>query len=171
MNRPPELRVLALVRPLFWESVQHNIFPAARRTVHSRLVAPDAVILQHVGGLEALSGLLFLPYILAIPIIAVVMKKIFPVRRPGRRYLSLGRPQFLALRLDRSSGVALWTVMLLIIQQYKHSASSCSWPSFCSLDKTLIENQPSSMVLVGGSGSSSVDHPGGEVVIEFYIMV
>ena len=59
--------------------------------------------------------MLFLPYILAVPIIAVVMKKMFQFNGPVNEVLRRSAWMFLALDWIGSSDVALWTVMLLII--------------------------------------------------------
>ena len=91
---------------------------AAGRTAHGRGLAARrggaAASAWRAG--SSIRSLLFLPYILAVPIIAVVMKKMFQFNGPVNEICcaTIGL-DFLALDWIGSSDVALWTVMLLIV--------------------------------------------------------
>jgi hypothetical protein len=57
-----------------------------------------------------------MPYILAIPIIAVIMKRCFQFNGPVKRGAALAQPRLRRAGLDRLvRWSALWTVMMLII--------------------------------------------------------
>jgi ABC-type sugar transport system permease subunit len=74
---------LVLGQPLFWEAVRHNLqllLAVPLMVVGSLLVA--VVLSERVAGWKLYRSVLFLPYILAVPIIAVVMKKIFQFNGP-----------------------------------------------------------------------------------------
>jgi ABC-type sugar transport system permease subunit len=113
---------------------------------------------------------LFLPYILAIPIIAVVMKKMFQFNGPINELLRWIGLDFLALDWIGSSDVALWTVMLLIIWRESALGIILFLARLLSLDESLIE----SAKLEGANWWQRLWHiivPQMRVVIEFYVVV
>src|SRR5262245_14372725 len=107
---------LILSQDLFWESVHHNLLLLLAVPVMvawSLLIA--IVLYERVRGWKLYRVTLFFPYILAIPIVAGVMKKMFQFSGPVNEVLRWLSLDFLALDWIGSSDVALWTVMLLII--------------------------------------------------------
>ena len=107
---------LILGQDLFWDSVRHNLFlllAVPAMVIWSLLIS--IVLYERIKGWKLYRIVLFFPYILAIPIIAVVMKKMFQLSGPVNEVLNGLHLDFLALDWIGSSDVALWTVMLLII--------------------------------------------------------
>ena len=162
---------LVLSQPLFWESVRHNIFlllAVPFMVGWSLLIA--VVLHERVAGWKLYRVLLFLPYILAIPIIAVVMKKMFQFNGPVNEILRWVGLDFLALDWIGSSDVALWTVMLLIIWRESALGIILFLARLLSLDETLIESAK-----LDGAGWWQrlfyVIVPQMKVVIEFYVVV
>jgi ABC-type sugar transport system permease subunit len=114
--------------------------------------------------------MLFLPYILAIPIIAVVMKKIFQFNGPVNELLRWAGMDFLALDWIGSSDVALWTVMILIVWRESALGIILFLARLLSLDESLIE----SAKLEGANWWQRLWYvivPQMKVVMEFYIVV
>ena len=107
---------LILSQSLFWESVLHNIqlllaIPAM--VVISLLIS--ILLYERVPGWKLYRIIVFVPFVLAIPIIAVIMKRMFQFSGPVNEILRWLSLDFLALDWIGSSDVALWTVMILII--------------------------------------------------------
>src|SRR5205814_1970680 len=74
---------LILSQDLFWESVKHNLMLLIAVPVMvgwSLLVS--IVLYERLKGWKLYRVVLFVPYILAIPIVAVVMKKMFQFSGP-----------------------------------------------------------------------------------------
>src|SRR5262249_6824151 len=131
---------LVLGQPLFWESVRHNLqllLAVPLMVVGSLLVA--VVLHERVTGWKLYRSILFLPYILAVPIIAVVMKKIFQFDGPFHELLRAFGLDFLALDWIGSSDVALWTVMMLIVWRESALGIILFLARLLSLDESLIE--------------------------------
>ncbi|MCA3448189.1 MAG: sugar ABC transporter permease [Rhodobacter sp.] len=131
---------LVLGQPLFREAVWHNI--------QLFLVIPVIVVIALVLALllyERLPGwrihrtILFLPYVLAIPIIAVVMKQLFQFSGPVNTVLSALSLDFLVLDWIGSADVALWTVMGLILWRETALGVILFLSRLMALDETLIE--------------------------------
>ena len=162
---------LVLLQPLFWESVRHNVFLLLAVPFMVGWSLLIAVVLQErVAGWKLYRVLLFLPYILAIPIIAVVMKKMFQFNGPVNEILRWVGLDFLALDWIGSSDVALWTVMLLIIWRESALGIILFLARLLSLDETLIE----SAKLDGADWWQRLFYvivPQMKVVIEFYAVV
>lgn len=162
---------LVLGQPLFWESVRHNLFlllAVPFMVGWSLLIA--VVLHERVAGWKLYRVVLFLPYILAIPIIAVVMKKMFQFNGPVNEVLRWIGLDILALDWIGSSDVALWTVMLLIIWRESALGIILFLARLLSLDESLIE----SAKLDGAGWWQRLVHvivPQMKVVIEFYAVV
>jgi len=132
---------LVLSQPLFWESVQHNMLLLVAvpfMVGWSLLIA--VVLYERLKGWKLYRVVLFLPYILAIPIIAVIMKKIFQFNGPVNEVLRWLSLDFLALDWIGSSDVALWTVMMLIIWRESALGIILFLARLLSLDESLIES-------------------------------
>lgn len=162
---------LVLSQPLFWESVSHNLLlllAVPFMVVWSLLIA--VVLYERLKGWKLYRIVLFLPYILAIPIIAVVMKKMFQFNGPVNEVLRWIGLDFLALDWIGSSDVALWTVMLLIIWRESALGIILFLARLLSLDESLIE----SARLEGANWWQRLWYvivPQMKVVIEFYVVV
>lgn len=162
---------LVLGQPLFWEAVRHNLqllLAVPLMVGGSLLVA--VVLHERVAGWKLYRSVLFLPYILAVPIIAVVMKKVFQFDGPANELLRALGLDFLALDWIGSSDVALWTVMLLIVWRESALGIILFLARLLSLDESLIE----AAKLDGASWWQRLWHvtvPQMKVVIEFYLVV
>lgn len=131
---------LVLNQPLFWEAVRHNVLLLGAvpfMVAWSLLIA--VVLYDRLKGWKLYRVVLFLPYILAIPIIAVVMKKIFQFNGPLNETLRWVGLDFLALDWIGSSDVALWTVMMLIIWRESALGIILFLARMLSLDESLLE--------------------------------
>src|SRR5262245_13210132 len=162
---------LILHQDLFWESVRHNLFlllAVPVMVVWSLLIA--IVLYERVKGWKLYRVVLFFPYILAIPIVAVVMKKMFQFSGPVNEVLRWLGLDFLALDWIGSSDVALWTVMLLIIWRESALGIILFLARLLSFDESLIE----AAKLDGASWWQRVWFvivPQMRLVIEFYVVV
>ena len=162
---------LILGQDLFWESVRHNLFLLLAVPVMvawSLLIS--IVLYERIKGWKLYRVVLFVPYILAVPIIAVVMKKMFQFNGPVNELLRWLSLDFLALDWIGSSDVALWTVMLLIIWRESALGIILFLARLLSLDESLIE----AARLEGASWWQRTWYviiPQMKVVIEFYVVV
>ncbi|MBX6321335.1 MAG: sugar ABC transporter permease [Rhodospirillaceae bacterium] len=162
---------LILSQDLFWESVRHNLFLllAVPAMVGCSLLI-SIVLYERLRGWKLYRVVLFVPYILAIPIIAVVMKKMFQFSGPVNEALRWLGLDFLALDWIGSSDVALWTVMLLIIWRESALGIILFLARLLSLDESLIE----AAKIEGASWWQRARHvilPQMKLVIEFYVVV
>ncbi|MBZ0294803.1 MAG: sugar ABC transporter permease [Anaerolineae bacterium] len=107
---------LILNQPLFQETVLHNLQLLLAVPVIIMLSLVVAVVLyDQVPGWRIYRTIVFIPYILAVPIVAVVLKKFFQFDGPFNEVLrGLGLESF-ALDWLGSPDIALWTVMTVII--------------------------------------------------------
>jgi len=162
---------LILGQDLFWESVRHNLFLLLAVPVMvawSLLIS--VVLYERIKGWKLYRVVLFVPYILAVPIIAVVMKKMFQFNGPVNELLRWLSLDFLALDWIGSSDVALWMVMLLIIWRESALGIILFLARLLSLDESLIE----AARLEGASWWQRTWYviiPQMKVVIEFYVVV
>lgn len=161
---------LVLNQPLFWESVRHNLMLLVAvpfMVAWSLLIA--VLLYERVKAWKLYRVILFMPYILAIPIIAVIMKKIFQFNGPVNEILRWLSLDFLALDWIGSSDVALWTVMMLIIWRESALGIILFLARMLSLDESLME----AARLEGANWWQRVWHvivPQMRVVMEFYIV-
>ena len=161
---------LVLNQPLFWESVRHNMLLLVAvpfMVAWSLLIA--VVLYERLKGWRLYRVILFMPYILAIPIIAVIMKKVFQFNGPANEVLRWLSLDFLALDWIGSSDVALWTVMMLIIWRESALGIILFLARMLALDESLME----AARLDGANWWQRVWHvivPQMRVVMEFYIV-
>ena len=161
---------LVLNQPLFWESVRHNVMLLVAvpfMVAWSLLIA--VVLYERLKGWKLYRVILFMPYILAIPIIAVIMKKVFQFNGPVNEVLRWLSLDFLALDWIGSSDVALWTVMMLIIWRESALGIILFLARMLALDESLME----AARLDGANWWQRVWHvivPQMRVVMEFYIV-
>jgi ABC-type sugar transport system permease subunit len=162
---------LVLGQDLFWESVRHNLFlllAVPFMIAWSLLIS--IVLYERVTGWKLYRIILFVPYILAIPIVAAVMKKMFQFSGPVNEGLRWLGADFLAIDWIGSSDYALWTVMLLIIWRESALGIILFLARLLSLDESLLE----AARLDGASWwqrARFVILPQMKVVIEFYVVV
>jgi raffinose/stachyose/melibiose transport system permease protein len=162
---------LILSQDLFWESVRHNLFlllAVPAMVLWSLLIS--IMLYERVRGWKLYRIVLFAPYVLAIPIVAAVMKKMFQFSGPVNQVLHWLSLDFLALDWIGSSDVALWTVMLLIIWRESALGIILFLARLLSLDESLIE-----AAKIEGANwwqrARYVIVPQMKVVIEFYVVV
>ena len=162
---------LILSQDLFWESVRHNLFlllAVPVMVIWSLLVS--IVLYERIRGWKLYRVILFVPYILAVPIIAVVMKKLFQFSGPVNEVLRWASLDVFALDWIGSSDVALSTVMILIIWRESALGIILFLARLLSLDESLIE----AARLEGANWwqrARFVIVPQMKVVIEFYVVV
>ena len=162
---------LILSQGVFWESVLHNVqlllaIPAM--VAISLLVS--ILLYERVAGWKLYRIIVFVPFILAVPIIAVVMKRMFQFSGPVNEVLRWLSLDFLALDWIGSSDVALWTVMILIIWRESALGIILFLARLLSLDEAIIE----AARLEGASWWQRVRYiiiPQLRGVIEFYVVI
>lgn len=162
---------LVLSQPLFWESVGHNLFLLMAIPVMVSVALLISLLLyDRVHGWKAYRTILFFPYILAIPIVAVVMKQMFQFSGPVNEALRWLRLDFMALDWIGSTEVALWTVMLLIIWRESALGIILFLSRLLSLDETLVD----AARMDGANWLQRAWHviiPQMRGVIEFYVVI
>jgi ABC-type sugar transport system permease subunit len=162
---------LILSQSLFWEAVLHNLqlllaIPAM--VVISLLVS--VLLYERIAGWRFYRIIVFVPYVLAIPIIAVVMKRMFQFNGPVNEILRWLSLDFMALDWIGSSDVALWTVIILIVWRESALGIILFLARLLSLDESMIE----AAKLEGASWWQRVWYiilPQMRGVIEFYVVV
>ncbi len=131
---------LVLNQPLFWESVTHNLMLLLAIPVMVVLALVISIVLyERVHGWKLYRVILFLPFVLAVPIIAVVLKKMFQFSGPVNQVLHWLSLDFLALDWIGSTDVALWTVILVIIWRESALGIILFLARLLSLDESLLE--------------------------------
>lgn len=131
---------LILSHSLFWEAVIHNLTLLLAVPVMVFVALLISIILyERIRGWKLYRIVLFLPFILAIPIIAVVFRKILQFSGPLNETLRWLGLDFLALDWIGSSDVALWTVMAVIIWRESALGIILFLARLLSLDESLME--------------------------------
>lgn len=131
---------LILNQPLFWDSVQHNIFLLAAVPVMIVVALLMSVLLyERLRGWKIYRVILFLPYILAIPIVAIVVKRMFQFDGPVNEVLRANGLEFLAVDWLGSSSFALLTVTLVIVWRESALGTILFLARLLSLDESQIE--------------------------------
>ena len=131
---------LILSHPLFWESVLHTLqlLLAIPVMVGVSLII-SVLLFERVAGWKIYRIIVFVPFILAVPIVAVVMKRMFQFSGPVNEVLRWLSLDFMALDWIGSSDVALWTVMILIIWRESALGIILFLARLLSLDESIIE--------------------------------
>jgi ABC-type sugar transport system permease subunit len=131
---------LVLGQPLFWESVGHNLLLLLAIPVMVAIALVISLLLyERLRGWQLVRTLIFIPYILAIPIVAVVLKQMFQFSGPVNEILRGLSLDFMALDWIGSGDVALWTVMALIIWRESALGIILFLSRLLSLDEALTE--------------------------------
>jgi ABC-type sugar transport system permease subunit len=162
---------LILSQKLFWESVLHNLqlLLAIPVMVAVSLIV-SVLLFERVPGWKIYRIIVFVPFVLAIPIVAVVMKRMFQFSGPVNEVLRWLSLDFMALDWIGSSDVALWTVMILIIWRESALGIILFLARLLSLDESIIEASR----LEGANWRQRLWHiilPQMRGVIEFYVVV
>lgn len=131
---------LVLGQPLFWESVGHNLLLLLAVPAMTALALLLALLLHdRMPGWRLHRTLLFLPYVLAVPIVAVVAKQMLQLDGPVNEALRLLSLDALALDWIGSGDVALWTVMGLIVWREGALGTILFLSRLSALDDSLVE--------------------------------
>ena len=162
---------LVLSQPLFWESVSHNLLLLLAIPVMVAVSLLISIVLyERIRGWKLYRIVLFLPYILAIPIVAIVLKKMFQFSGPVNEVLRWMSLDFLAHDWIGSSDVALWTVIMVVIWRESALGTILFLARLLSLDESLLE----AATLEGATWWQKVRYvilPQMKGVIEFYVVV
>jgi ABC-type sugar transport system permease subunit len=162
---------LILSHSLFWESVLHNLQLLLAIPVMVAVSLIISVLLyERVAGWKIYRIIVFVPFVLAIPIVAVVMKRMFQFSGPVNEVLRWLSLDFMALDWIGSSDVALWTVMILIIWRESALGIILFLARLMSLDESVIE----AAKIEGANWWQRLWHiilPQMRGVIEFYVVV
>jgi ABC-type sugar transport system permease subunit len=162
---------LVLTQDVFWESVRHNVqllLAVPAMVVISLLIS--IILYDRITGWKLYRIIVFVPFVLAIPIIAVVMKRMFQFNGPVNEVLRWASLDFMALDWIGSSDVALWTVMILIIWRESALGIILFLARLLSLDESMLE----AARIEGASWWQRVWYiilPQMRGVIEFYVVV
>lgn len=131
---------LILGQPLFWESVGHNLLLLLAIPVMVAIALVISLLLyERLRGWKLVRTLIFIPYILAVPIVAVVLKQMFQFSGPVNEILRWLSLDFMVLDWIGSGDVALWTVMALIIWRESALGIILFLSRLLSLDEALTE--------------------------------
>ena len=162
---------LVLGQSLFWESVLHNLQLLLAIPVMVAISLIVSVLLsERVAGWKLYRIIVFVPFVLAIPIVAVVMKRMFQFSGPVNELLRWMSLDFMALDWIGSSDVALWTVMILIIWRESALGIILFLARLLSLDESVIE----AAKIDGANWWHRLWHiilPEMRGVIEFYVVI
>lgn len=162
---------LILGQSLFWESVLHNLQLLLAIPVMVAVSLIVSVLLsERIAGWKLYRIIVFVPFVLAIPIVAVVMKRMFQFSGPVNEMLRWISLDFMALDWIGSSDVALWTVMILIIWRESALGIILFLARLLSLDESVIE----AAKIDGANWWHRLWHiilPEMRGVIEFYVVV
>lgn len=131
---------LILNQPLFRESVQHNLQLLIAVPIIIILSIVVAVILyDRVPGWRIYRTIVFIPYILAVPIVAVVLKKFFQFDGPFNESLRVLGLDLFALDWLGSPNFALWTIMSVVIWREVGFGIVLMLARLLSLDEEMLE--------------------------------
>jgi len=162
---------LVLGQSLFWESVLHNLQLLLAIPVMVGISLIVSVLLaERVAGWKLYRIIVFVPFVLAIPIVAVVMKRMFQFSGPVNEMLRWLSLDFMALDWIGSPDVALWTVMILIIWRESALGIILFLARLISLDESMIE----AAKIEGANWWQRLWHiilPQMRGVIEFFVVV
>jgi ABC-type sugar transport system permease subunit len=162
---------LVLGQSLFWESVLHNLHLLLAIPVMVGISLIVSVLLsERIAGWKLYRIIVFVPFVLAIPIVAVVMKRMFQFSGPVNEMLRWMSLDFMALDWIGSSDVALWTVMILIIWRESALGIILFLARLMSLDDSVIE----AAKIDGANWWHRLWHiilPEMRGVIEFYVVI
>jgi ABC-type sugar transport system permease subunit len=126
--------------PIFGEALRHNLqlrLAVVPLLFLSLLIA--IALYERLRGWRFYRTVVFLPYILAIPIVGVVLKNIFQFNGPFNEILRGLGLQSLALDWLGDKSIALWTVMAMIIWRESAFGIVLFLSRLLSLNEELVE--------------------------------
>ncbi|MFQ3568399.1 MAG: sugar ABC transporter permease [Aggregatilineales bacterium] len=131
---------LVLNQPLFGEAVLHNLqlLLAVPILIFISLLV-SVMLYERVAGWRLYRTIVFIPYILAVPIVAVVLKNVFQFNGPLNTALRSVGLDALALDWIGAPSVALWTVMMVIIWREAGFGIVLFLSRLLSLDEEILE--------------------------------
>ena len=131
---------LILNQQLFQDAVKHNLqlLIAVPVIIIISLIV-GVVLYDRVKGWRIYRTVLFIPYILAVPVVAVVLKRIFQFNGPFNETMRTVGLDFLAQDWIGSSDWALWTVMGVIIWREVGLGIILMLARLLSLDEEILE--------------------------------
>ncbi len=127
--------------PVFWLAVRHNLqllLAIIPLLLLSLLLA--IALYERLGGWRIFRTIVFLPYILAIPIVAVVLRNMFQLNGPINTVLRSVGLEGLALDWLGDADIALWTVMAMIIWRESAFGVVLFLSRLLSLNEELAES-------------------------------
>ena len=107
---------LVLNQPTFQDAITNNaklLLAVSVIIIISVLIA--IVLFEQVRGWRVYRTILFIPYILSVPIVAVVLKNIFQFNGPFNETARALGMNFIALDWLGDPKVAIWTIMIVVI--------------------------------------------------------
>ena len=107
---------LVLNQPTFQDAITNNaklLLAVPVIIIISVLIA--IVLFEQVRGWRVYRTILFIPYILSVPIVAVVLKNIFQFNGPFNETARALGMNFIALDWLGDPKVAIWTIMIVVI--------------------------------------------------------
>ena len=131
---------LILNQSLFQDAVKHNLqLLIAVPVIIMISLLVGVVLYDRVKGWRVYRTVLFVPYILAVPVVAVVLKRIFQFNGPFNEAARTVGLDFLAQDWIGSSDWALWTVMGVIIWREVGLGIILMLARLLSLDEEILE--------------------------------
>jgi ABC-type sugar transport system permease subunit len=127
--------------PVFALAVRHNlqlllaIIPLLLLSLFLAIA-----LYERLGGWRMFRTIVFLPYILAIPIVAVVLRNMFQLNGPINTVLRSAGLEGLALDWLGDADIALWTVMAMIIWRESAFGVVLFLSRLLSLNEELVES-------------------------------
>ena len=156
---------------VFREAATHNVLLLLSVPILLALSLFVAVVLyERVSGWYIYRSVLFVPYIIAVPIAGVVFSNLFQRSGAINQILNAVGLNFLALDWLGSEKLALWTVMLVIVWHEVGFGIVLFLARLLSLDESLQE-----AAMVDGAGWWQrlwyVTIPQLRTIIEFYVTI
>jgi ABC-type sugar transport system permease subunit len=126
--------------PVFGEAIRHNLqllLAVVPLLVISLLIA--IALYERLRGWRFYRTMVFIPYILAIPIVGVVLKNIFQFNGPVNEILRGIGLESLALDWLGDKNIALWTVLTMIVWRESAFGIILFLSRLLSLNEELVE--------------------------------
>jgi ABC-type sugar transport system permease subunit len=162
---------LVLGQPLFQDSVLHNIQLLVGVPIIIAISLIVAVILYgQIRAWRTYRAVVFVPYVLSVPIVAVVLKVVFQFNGPFNEVLRAGRLDAFALDWIGSSALALWTVLGVITWRELGFGIVLMLAGLLTLDENVLE----AAEVDGANWWQRLRHvvlPQMAPIVEFYIVI
>lgn len=131
---------LVLGQPLFQDTVLHNIqlLIGVPIIVAVSLIV-GLILYGQVRGWRTYRAIVFVPYVLSVPVVAVVLKVVFQFNGPFNEVLRTAHLDAFALDWIGSSALALWTVLGVIIWRELGFGIVLMLAGLLNLDDNVLE--------------------------------